>query len=297
MGHIRPVSVHPGGVQRASAAPSASGSHDGQIEAVSWNPTTGCDRVGPGCDHCYALGFARRLKAMGNPRYQRDGDPRTSGEGFAVTLHVDALDKPLRWRRPRLVFVDSMSDLFHPQVPDDFIAEVLDVMDRAERHVFFVLTKRASRMAHVLRRIRPEPQANVWWGVSVEDDAHTGRIERLRATPAAVRFVSLQPLLGPLPGFDPVGLDWVYVGGESGPGHRTLHPDWVRDVRDRCVAGRVPFLFKQWGGATRNAGGRLLDGRTWDQMPPLPPGLRTGTAVGPPARHGSASPPPRPHLR
>lgn len=261
-----------------SPSSSASGSQDGQIEAVSWNPTTGCDRVSPGCDHCYALAFARRLKAMGNPRYQQDGDPRTSGEGFAVALHPETLDKPLRWRRPRLVFVDSMSDLFHPQIPESFIAEVIDVMARAERHVFFVLTKRPARAAHVLGRLAPEPLSNVWWGVTVEDDAHTGRADLLRAAPAAVRFLSLQPLLGAVPDLDPTGLDWVYVGGESGPGHRPLRAEWVRDVRDRCRAAGVPFLFKQWGGPTRNAGGRMLDGRTWDQMPPLPPGLRTGAA-------------------
>jgi protein gp37 len=259
----------------------ASGSQDGQIESVSWNPTTGCDRVSPGCDHCYALGFARRLKAMGNPRYQHDGDPRTSGEGFALTLHPQTLDKPLRWRRPRLVFVDSMSDLFHPQVPEDYLADVVDVMRRADRHVFFVLTKRPARMVHVLRRLAPDPLPHVWWGVTVEDDPHAVRADQLRAAPAAIRFLSLQPLLGPLPSLDVTGMDWVYVGGESGPGHRGMDPAWVRDVRDRCVAAGIPFLFKQWGGPTRNAGGRLLDGRTWDEMPPLPAGVRTGAAPAP----------------
>jgi protein gp37 len=146
--------------------------------------------------------------------------------------------------------------------------------------VFFVLTKRPARMAHVLARDCPEPLRNVWWGVTVEDDEHAWRAERLRATPAAVRFVSAQPLLGPLPSLEVTGLDWIYVGGESGPGARPLDPDWVRDIRDRSVAAGIPFLFKQWGGQTRNAGGRSLDGTTWDQMPPLPAGLRTGAAVG-----------------
>lgn len=270
---------HHDGTVRTSTEPVAAGHRDGQIEAVSWNPTTGCDRVSPGCDHCYAMSFARRLKAMGNARYQRDGDPRTSGEGFALTVHRDVLERPLRWRRPRLVFVDSMSDLFHPGVPEDVIGEVVDVMGRAGQHVFFVLTKRAARMVHVLRRVAPAPLPHVWWGVTVEDDDHAGRADLLRAAPAAVRFVSLQPLLGPVPGLDVAGLDWVYVGGESGPGARPLQADWVRDVRDRCLAAGTPFLFKQWGGRTRNAGGRTLDGRTWSQMPDLPGGIRTGAAL------------------
>jgi protein gp37 len=255
------------------------GAQDGQIESLSWNPTTGCDRVSPGCDRCYALSFAQRLQAMGNPRYRRDGDPRTSGPGFGVSLHPDALDKPRHWRKPRLVFTDSMSDLFHPRIPEQFIERVVEVMRAEARHVFFVLTKRPVRMTHVLARCAPDPLPNVWWGVTVENEQHTDRVETLRATPAAVRFVSLQPLLGPLPSLEMSGLDWVYAGGESGPGARAMHPDWVRDIRDRCLSAGVPFLFKQWGGPTRNAGGRTLDGVTWDQMPPLPDDLRTGTAA------------------
>ncbi|MFC4003758.1 DUF5131 family protein [Prauserella oleivorans] len=240
---------------------------DGQIETVTWNPTTGCDIVSAGCDHCYALAFARRLKAMGNPGYQRDGDSRTSGPGFGLTLHPDRLDHPFRWRRPQLVFVDSMSDLFHPKVTDDFVAEVIEVMRRTPRHTYFALTKRPGRMASVLGRLRPDPLPNVWWGTTIETNDYVWRADRLRATPAAVRFLSLQPLLGPLPDLDPSGLDWVYVGGESGPGHRPMEASWVRQIRDRCVAAGIPFLFKQWGGRTRNAGGRVLDGRTWDEMP------------------------------
>lgn len=240
---------------------------DGQIESVTWNPTTGCDMVSAGCDHCYALAFANRLKAMGSPGYQHDGDPRTSGAGFRLTLHPDRLELPLRWRRPQLVFVDSMSDLFHPKVPTWFIREVIDVMRRAERHTFFVLTKRPARMATLLSRVQPRPLPNVWWGTTIEDNDHTWRADRLRATPAAVRFLSLQPLLGPVPDLDLTGIDWVYVGGESGAGHRLMQASWVRDIRDRCLSADVPFLFKQWGGRTRNAGGCMLDGRTWSQMP------------------------------
>ncbi|MGH3501551.1 MAG: DUF5131 family protein [Nocardioidaceae bacterium] len=241
---------------------------DGQIETVTWNPTSGCDTVSPGCDHCYALTFAKRLKAMGNPGYQRDGDPRTSGPGFALALHPDRLDRPLHWRAPQLVFVDSMSDLFHPKVPDDFVVEVLNTMRRAERHTFFTLSKRPARMAHLLRRLQPAPLPNAWWGTTIEDNDHTGRCDRLRATPATVRFLSLQPLLGPLPDLDLTGIDWVYVGGESGQHHRPMRPDWVRQIRDRCRDAGIAFLFKQWGGPTRNAGGRLLDGCTWNQIPP-----------------------------
>jgi len=255
-------------------------SHDraknGQIEAVTWNPTTGCDRVSSGCDHCYALAFAARLKAMGNARYQRDGDPGTSGRGFALTLHPDKLTEPLRWRRPRLVFVDSMSDLFHPGVPDDFVRDVVEVMERADRHRFFVLTKRQGRMRSLLHRLRARPADNVWWGTTVEENRVSWRADALRDTPAAVRFLSLQPLLGPVPDLDLSGLDWVYVGGESGHRCRPMAASWVRDVRDRCVAAGIPFLFKQWGGRTRNAGGRVLDGRTWDELPPLPADMRTG---------------------
>lgn len=240
---------------------------DSQIETVTWNPTTGCDVVSPGCDHCYALAFARRLKAMGNPGYQHDGDPRTSGPGFRLTLHPQRLEHPLRWRSPQLVFVDSMSDLFHPRIPDGFLAEVLEVMRRTPRHTYFALTKRPARMAAALTRLQPEPSSNVWWGTTIEHNDYVRRADRLRGTPAAVRFLSLQPLLGPLPELDLTGLDWVYVGGESGPHHRPMDPSWVRSIRDRCVAAGIPFLFKQWGGRTRNAGGRLLDGRTWDQMP------------------------------
>ncbi|HET6501860.1 MAG TPA: phage Gp37/Gp68 family protein [Amycolatopsis sp.] len=242
-------------------------SRDGQIESATWNPTTGCDTVSPGCDHCYALAFAKRLKAMGSPGYQNEGDPRTSGPGFRLAVHPDRLRIPLRWRRPHLVFVDSMSDLFHPAVSTGFIADVLDVMREARQHTFFALTKRPARMASVLTRLQPTPLDNVWWGTTIETNDYVRRADRLRDTPAAVRFLSLQPLLGPLPDLDLRAIDWVYVGGESGPRHRPMDASWVRPIRDRCVRAGIPFLFKQWGGRTRNAHGRLLDGRTWDCLP------------------------------
>lgn len=232
---------------------------------ATWNPVTGCDRTSPGCDNCYAMTLAKRLKAMGQPHYQRDGDPDTSGPGFAVTIHPDHLDRPLRWRKPQLVFVNSMSDLFHTQVPWDFIEEVWATMAATPRHTYQILTKRPQRMVRVLaeRTILP----NVWLGTSIESDRYTFRADYLRRTPAAVRFLSCEPLLGPLPSLDLAGIDWVIIGGESGPGARPIDPDWVRDIRDRCVEAGVAFFFKQWGGRTPKANGRLLDGRTWDEYP------------------------------
>jgi protein gp37 len=254
---------------------------------TTWNPVTGCDRISPGCDHCYALTLAKRLKAMGQAKYQTDGRPPTSGPGFGVAVHPKALAEPLRWRRPRLVFVNSMSDLFHARVPEAFIAEVFAVMAAADQHTFQVLTKRPARMARLLasqafharvadllqlHRQRDGrglgwPLPNVWLGVSIELDAYCWRAVRLRQTPAAVRFLSCEPLLGPLPSLDLTGIGWVICGGESGPGHRPVNPAWVRELRDRCIAAGVAFFFKQWGGRTPKTGGRLLDGRTWDQYP------------------------------
>jgi len=214
----------------------------------TWNPTTGCDRVGPGCDHCYALTMAGRLKAMGQPKYQNDGDPRTSGPGFKLTMHPDALDLPLKWRKPRTVFVNSMSDLFHPDVPSYFINFVWDTMRKCPQHTFQILTKRPQRMKEQLAGSEHCMAENVWLGTSIESDRYTFRADHLRATPAAVRFLSLEPLLGPLPSLDLTGIDWVIVGGESGKGARPMHPDWVRDIQARCAAWGVPFFFKQWGG-------------------------------------------------
>jgi protein gp37 len=234
---------------------------------ATWNPVTGCDRVSAGCDHCYALTLAARLKAMGQPKYQRDGDPRTSGPGFGVTMHPDELEIPIRWRRPRVIFVNSMSDLFHPQVSADFVARVFEVMVATPQHTYQVLTKRPKRARQLLRDWTPVP--NVWLGVSIEDERVVDRADILLQVPAAVRFLSLEPLLGPLPSLDLTGIDWVIVGGESGPDHRPMRKEWVLELRDRCQAAGVPFFFKQWGGATPKSGGRLLDGRTWDEMPPL----------------------------
>jgi len=231
----------------------------------TWNPTTGCDRVSRGCDNCYALTMAKRLKAMGVARYQSDGDPRTSGPGFGVTCHPDALDLPRTWQRPRLVFVNSMSDLFHAQVPLAFVQQVFDVMASTPQHTYQLLTKRARRLRRLASDLDWPP--NVWVGVSVEDAAALARVDDLRAVPAAVRFLSCEPLIGPLESLDITGIDWVIVGGESGPRTRPMDPRWVLDLRDRCVEARVPYFFKQWGGHTPKTGGRLLDGRTWDEMP------------------------------
>lgn len=227
---------------------------------ASWNAVTGCTKVSPGCKNCYAERLAFRLRAMGNPRYRN---------GFDVTLHPDQLTLPLRWRRPKRVFVNSMSDLFHETVPDDYIRQVFDVMVQAHWHVFQVLTKRSERLARLSRDL-PWP-SNVWQGVSVESDRYVPRVDDLRTVPAAVRFLSVEPLLGPIPRLPLDGLHWVIVGGESGGGRRPMAPEWAQEIRDQCVAAGVPFFFKQWGGRTPKSGGRVLDGRTWDDMPSVGP--------------------------
>lgn len=222
----------------------------------TWNPVTGCTKVSPGCDNCYAERLAHRLQAMGNARYIN---------GFELTLHPDKIDDPLKWKRPRVVFVNSMSDLFHPDVPDDFIWAVFDTMTEADWHTFQVLTKRPQRACALFDGYTLP--GNVWIGTSIELDKYTFRANYLRKIAAKVRFLSCEPLLGPLPSLDFTDLGWVIVGGESGPGHRPMEADWVRDLRDRSIAHDVPFFFKQWGGHTPKAGGRELDGRMWDQMP------------------------------
>ena len=232
---------------------------------ATWNPTTGCDKVSRGCDNCYALTLAKRLKAMGQPRYQTDGDPRTSGPRFGLAFHPDALDLPATWRRSRLVFVNSMSDLFHARVPVAFIRQVFEVMAATPQHTYQVLTKRVRRLRRLAASL-PWPD-NVWMGVSVEDATVLDRVDDLRVVPAAVRFLSCEPLLGPMPGLPLGGIGWVIAGGESGADARPMDPGWVVDLRDQCVAAGVPFFFKQWGGRTPKAGGRELDGRTWDDMP------------------------------
>jgi protein gp37 len=232
---------------------------------ATWNPTTGCDQVSAGCENCYALTLAKRLKAMGSAKYQNDGDARTSGPGFGLTVHPQALTVPYRWRSPRRVFVNSMSDLFHARVPLDFVREVFQVMAETPQHTYQVLTKRARRLRQVADRL--EWPDNVWMGVSVENERELPRVEDLRQVPAAVRFLSCEPLLGPLNGLDLAGIHWVIAGGESGAGHRALEQRWVTDIRDACLDAQVAFFFKQWGGRTPKEHGRELQGRTWDQMP------------------------------
>lgn len=232
---------------------------------ATWNPTTGCDRTSPGCDHCYALTLAKRLRAMGNPKYQTDGEPPSSGPGFGLALHKDHLDLPFRWKNPRLIFVNSMSDLFHPEVPDSFIAEVFAVMRETPRHTYQVLTKRSQRLVRLAAKI--EWPSNVWMGVSIETARYKFRADHLRRTDAVMKFLSIEPLIGPLGVVDLRGIDWVIVGGESGPHARPMDPTWVTHIRDQCFDGGVAFFFKQWGGRTPKAGGRQLDGRTWDEMP------------------------------
>jgi protein gp37 len=236
---------------------------------MTWNPVTGCDRVSPGCDHCYAQTLARRLKAMGSPRYQKDGRPRTSGPGFGVSMHWDKLEEPLGRMKPTVYFVNSMSDLFHDKVSDKFIHHVFDVMTSTSQHTYQVLTKRPRRMASFTAK-REVPD-NVWLGTSVENQEWAERrVPLLLQVPASVRFLSCEPLLGSVDLSNwIVSLSWVIVGGESGPGFRSMDADWARTLRDQCVAAGVPYFFKQWGGRTPKAGGRLLDDQTWDEMPIL----------------------------
>ena len=232
---------------------------------ATWNPTTGCDRVSPGCDNCYALTLAKRLKGMGSPKYQLDGDQRTSGPGFGLQAHPDSLDTPRKWRKGRKIFVNSMSDLFHARVPLSFQQDVFQVMAETPQHTYQVLTKRSLQL-----RRRAEHlvwPANVWMGVSVESEPYAFRLDHLRDVPARVRFLSAEPLLGDLPGLNLDGIHWVITGGESGPGARPVDPNWVRGIRDACMSADVAFFHKQWGGVRPKANGRLLDGRTWDEYP------------------------------
>ena len=222
----------------------------------TWNPVTGCTKVSPGCKHCYAETFAERWRGIPEHPYE---------QGFDLRLWPKRLELPLRWRKPRTIFVNSMSDLFHDGVPDAYVKEVFDVMERAHWHTFQVLTKRADRLATMAPALTwPE---NVWMGVSVESAEYAWRADRLRRVPAAVRFLSVEPLLGGVGKLDLTRIDWVIVGGESGPGAREMRPEWVREIRDHCLDSRVPFFFKQWGGVQKKKRGRLLDGRTWDEMP------------------------------
>lgn len=222
----------------------------------TWNPVTGCTKISQGCKHCYAERMAERLQAMGQPNYRN---------GFELTLQPRMLELPLRWKQPQRIFVNSMSDLFHKDVPLDYIRQVFDVMRRAHWHRFQILTKRADRLAELAPHLEwPE---NVWMGVSVENSKHMDRIDDLRRAGAKLRFLSLEPLLGPLRGLNLQNIDWVIVGGESGPGARPVQESWILDIRNQCQQAGVAFFFKQWGGQNKKKAGRLLDGRTWDEMP------------------------------
>ena len=232
---------------------------------TTWNPTTGCDRISPGCDNCYALALSKRLKAMGSAKYQTDGDPRTSGPGFGITTHEAALRQPYRWSGHKTVFVNSMSDLFHARVPLEFVQRVFSVIADTPQHTYQLLTKRSARLPKIANQL--DWPANLWLGVSIEDASHLYRADDLRRIPAAVRFLSCEPLLGPLAGLDLTGIGWVITGGESGPNARPLDVGWVREIRDTCADAAVPFFHKQWGGRTPKAGGRILDGRVWSDMP------------------------------
>lgn len=223
---------------------------------ATWNPVTGCTKISPGCKLCYAERLSVRLKAMGQQNYRN---------GFALTLHPHMLQHPLHWRKPRRIFVNSMSDLFHDEVPLEFIAQVFGVMRSASWHQYQVLTKRSERLLQVSPSLNWQPQ--IWMGVSVENEDYLYRVDHLRRTGAHVKFLSIEPLLGPLHRLDLRGVHWVIVGGESGPAARPLDPDWVREIRDRCRLAGVPFFFKQWGGVFKSRTGRLLDGRTWDDLP------------------------------
>jgi protein gp37 len=237
---------------------------------ATWNPVSGCSIVSPGCSNCYAMRMAARLEAMGSPKYS--GLTRRSG-GRAVwtgkvRLDFGSLDAPLKWRRPRRVFVNSMSDLFHPDVPLDYIRQIWDVMEQAERHTFQILTKRPDRMARHSKTLGVLP--NVWLGTSVEDADHIGRLDDLRSAKAAIRFVSFEPLLGSVAKADLSNIDWAIVGGESGPRARQMDARWVDQIRDSCHRTGTAFFFKQWGGKNKTKAGRNLHGRTWDEFPAMP---------------------------
>ena len=223
---------------------------------ATWNPVTGCSKISPGCKHCYAERFSKRLKAMGVEKYTN---------GFKLSLHPDSLETPLNWKNPRRIFVNSMSDLFHEDIPEDFIYKAFSIMRQADWHQFQILTKRSERLLQLSSKI--DWASNIWMGVSVENSNYTFRVDHLRQTGAHIKFLSLEPLLGPLPKLDLVGISWVIVGGESGPGARPMLKEWAVEIKDQCMTARIPFFFKQWGGVNKKRNGRKLEGRTWDEMP------------------------------
>lgn len=224
----------------------------------TWNPVTGCSKISDGCKHCYAERLAKRLRAMGNPNYSN---------GFELTTHENALDIPLKWKKPQNIFVCSMSDLFHRNVPDEFIVKIFETMNKAYWHRFQILTKRSDRLVALSSELSWSD--NIWAGVTVENDDYRRRIDDLRNVPAQVKFISFEPLIGPIDSVDLVNIDWVIVGGESGPGHRPIMEEWILNIKDECIKQAVPFFFKQWGGINKKKTGRLLEGRTWDGYPYL----------------------------
>ena len=223
---------------------------------TTWNPVTGCTKISHGCKRCYAERMSKRLQAMGMEKYRR---------GFEVAVHDSVLREPFKWKKPSLVFVNSMSDLFHKAVPLEYVKSVFDVMNQSPRHTFQVLTKRPGRVNQLDSRLSWTP--NIWLGTSIESEKWLRRLDLLKATGAHTKFLSLEPLLGPLPELDVSGIDWVIVGGESGPGARPMNAEWVREIRDNCLSSDIPFFFKQWGGVFKKRAGRILDDRTWDEMP------------------------------
>lgn len=223
---------------------------------ATWNPVTGCTKISPGCKFCYAERLSKRLQLMGSPNYRN---------AFELTLQPQNLETPLRWKKPRTIFVNSMSDLFHDDVPLEYIQQVFDVMKQADWHRFQILTKRSERLFEI-SPLLPWP-SHVWIGVSVEQARYQFRIDHLRNVPSFIRFLSLEPLLGPLPNLDLDGIHWVIVGGESGPNARPIKREWVIEIREQCLAKNIPFFFKQWGGQNKKKSGRMLDGSVWDQMP------------------------------
>ena len=223
---------------------------------ATWNPVTGCPKISPGCKHCYAERLAHRLQAMGQRNYRN---------GFEVTLQPQMLELPLRWKTPKRIFVNSMSDLFHEDIPTSYIKKVFAIMGRARWHQYQLLTKRSEHLLALNRDLQWAP--HIWVGVSVENEDYVHRIDHLRGTGAHVKFLSLEPLLGPLANLNLRGIDWAIVGGESGPGARHVDPAWATDIRDQCLKAGVPFFFKQWGGVHKKKAGRTLEGRTWDEMP------------------------------
>ncbi len=232
---------------------------------ATWNPTTGCTKVSTGCTNCYAERLSLQLHDRGIKKYRNK---------FELTLHPDTLEIPLKWKTPKRIFVNSMSDLFHAGIPLDYIDRVFNIMEKAHWHQFQILTKRPQRMHEYINGDWGHTLDNVWLGTSIENESWKSRIDYLRATDAKIRFLSCEPLLGPLPNMNLFGIHWVIVGGESGPGHRPIKAEWVREIRDQCIDQEVPFFFKQWGGPTPKSGGRELDGKIYSEYP-TEPGRRT----------------------